>query len=660
MARQKNRQPKASAKTAPEVPGKVLKTIDTDAASDEGQNILDEPKQDTNQATANTEQPLESSLKARPAAERSIGDQTAEIDDTATDQAVNDIAAHEADTMLAVQDALGRKHSQPAQSSWKDKLKRLLKSKKTWAVIIILIVVLFAVPATRYRLIGLIIKKPVSVTVVDSRTLTPVSYATVSARGVSVQTNADGVATFKAGPGPTDLLISKQYYKTYDKPLFISLKSGTKLKASLIATGRQVPIIVLNKLTGQPLANAQISALKTTAKTDARGKAVIVLPASSTTDAGTVSLKGYNSLKATIQVTNNVVSANTFNLVPAGHVYFLSTTSGSIDVIKASLDGSNRQTVLGGTGQEDPATTSLLATRDWRYLVLKSHRDTARPVLYLIDTSDDKVTQFDSNNGNFNLIGWYGHDFMYDFVSSTVPQSQTGHEVVKSYDADHLQLNQLDQSQAEGSPSSYVYQGFYNFYVLNSQLAYNTQWYSGGADLTGKNATIRGIQPDGQNKKDYQSFAAAGPSRVLAALYQPQAIYYDAYNSASNTSTYYNFANQTVNTVPIDRSNLTRPYPTYLISPSGNQALWADQQNGANSLFTGDNTAQHPKPLAGLSDYQPYGWFSDSYVLLSKNDTELYIAPTNGLKPGQQAFKISTYEKSRPAYNNYGYGYGGL
>jgi len=687
MARKKTNQPPASEETPPEgrsaaagAPSTAPELaagasgVNTDAAKKPAKSSeetapsrkipVSEAENERSTETSNgvpDEEAPATDPRGLPGTERSPGDRTAEVEDADTDQAVDDIAAREADTMLAVQDALGRKHSRPPGGpGWKDKLKRLLKSRRLWAIITILIIVAFALPVTRYKLLGLVIKKQVSVIVIDSKTNTPVSDAKVSLHGAVAETNANGAATLKVPPGNATFAVSKQYYKTYDAKTFVGLGSSAKRRVKLVATGRQVPITVTNLFTGRPLANARITALKTTIKTDAHGKATIVLPASAATDSATVSLKNYNSAKVTIQVTNSVVPANSFKLVPAGQIYFLSNVGGTIDVVKSNLDGSDRQTVLAGTGKEDPTTTSLLATRDWRYLALKSNRGGARPALYLIDTDDDKVTEFDGNNGNFNLIGWSGHDFMYDFVSATVPQSQTGHETVRSYDADHRQLNQLDQSRAENGDNGYVAQEFYDFYVLDNLLVYNTQWYSGGGDLGGKNASIRAVEPDGQNKKDYQTYPSAGLNYVLAAHYQPQAVYYETYSSAKNATTYYNFANQTVNTVSIDHSTFLRSYPTYLLSPSGKRTFWTDQQNGQTNLFVGDNAAQHGEVLNGLGGYQPYGWFSDDYVLLSQGGTDLYIAPANGLKTGQQPFKIGYYYKPVPRLDNYGYGYGGL
>lgn len=659
--------PANAATTAPEIPGNTASstgeniTVRRDTAAKEtptaAPEIVESPDAPTEPEAGLPDEPTAGSKNN----ELSPGDQTADIEDQANGDAVDDIAAHEADTMLAVQDALDRKHSQPPKKpGLKDRLKRLLKSRRTWFAILIIILALFVIPTTRYKLLGLVIKKPLTVTVIDSQTNTPVSDGLVTLHGVSAKTNPNGRATLKTQPGPGQLSVNKRYYLAANKQVSVGLftaKTTTRLR--LVATGRQVPVTIINKLTGQPLANAQVSALKTTVKTNARGKAVIVLPAGASSDQGAVSLKNYNTAKITITVTNSVVSGNTFQVVPSGHVYFLSNVGG-MNVVKANLDGSNEQTVLAGTGQEDGTSISLLASRDWRYLVLKSRRDTAQPVLYLIDTSNDKLTPFDTNNGNFSLIGWSGHNFMYDFTSNTTPQSQAGHEIIKSYDADHQQLNQLDQSQAAGGTDSYGFQDFYNFSVLNNQLVYNTQWFSVGADITGKNASIRAVQPTGQNKKDYQTFPSAGLNYVLSALYQPQAIYYEVYNGAANQTAYYNFANQTVNGANIDQSYFKQAYPTYLVSPGGNQTFWAGTQNGQSGLFIGDTNAQHPRQLGELSGYQPYGWFSDDYLLLSKGGTDLYIMPAAGLKPGQQPTKISYYYQPVTKYPNYGYGYGGL
>ncbi|HEX4774258.1 MAG TPA: hypothetical protein VH234_01965 [Candidatus Saccharimonadales bacterium] len=584
------------------------------------------------------------------------------LNDQATDQAVDDIAAKESDMVLAVEDAQKAKKGKVVvgKPPWKERFREFFGHKRLWAGLLVLLVVVLGVPFVRYPVLGLFIKKPVNITVIDSKTGTPVSSAEVTLAGDSVKTDAEGQAHLKAALGKRTLTISKQYYQNQNQTYFVGFKSPKQpTSIHLVATGRLVPITVLNGITGKPLSGAEVAVKGTTAKTSSKGQATVALPATAATYSATITLGGYNSANVTVQVTAQTVKANSFNLIPAGHIYFLSNQSGTIDVVKSNLDGSGRKTVLAGTGHEDPNSTSLLASRDWRFLVLKSIRSGSNASLSLIDTSNDKVTSFDTSDADFNLVGWYGHNFIYDLTRHGQDAWQAGREILKSYDADNQQLNQLDQNQAEGSAGAYASQYFSNFYILNGVVAYDTQWSNVNGDLTGKNFTIRAVQPNGQGKKDYQTFPAGTTTFIQATLYNPQAVYYAVSDNTGKTS-YYDFENLAVKPITLDSGSFSRTYPTFLISPGGNQTFWTELRDGQNTLFIGDGSADNQKQIASLSDYSPYGWFSNSYVLVSKNSSELYIMPAGSLSAGQQPVKITDYYKPAQTFNGYGYGYGGL
>jgi hypothetical protein len=639
-------------KTAPEIPGKTVKPTKTETKEPKKPEIV------ASESDSEAAGPVE------------ISDENPEIENDDTDKAVDDIVAGESDAILAGEDVANKKNepmdTTKSGTGWKHKLKSILKSKRTWAVVAVLLIILFAVPYTRYKILGLVIRRPVTIVVMDSKTKTPVSNAEVNLAGKQHKTDANGKTTISASVGQSTLEITKQYYQVYDQKFFVGFKTGPATNVSIKAVGRQVPITVINKITGKPVANAEIQVLKTTAKTDKKGKAVVVLPTTADSYGATIKAKGYNPGKTTVLVTSQTVKQNTFEATPSGHVYFLSNQSGKIDVVKTNLDGTGRKIVLAGTGKEDANNTNLLASRDWRYMVLKSKREGLRPVLYLIDAKDDTVTQFDGSNAEFNLIGWYGHNFMYDLVSNSVPQSQTGHQAIKSYDAEREQLNQLDQTQTEGDPTNYGYQSFDNFYILNNLLLYSVQWYAydatgAGFNLAGKNDAIRGVQPSGQAKKDYQVFPAPGISFIQATLNSPQSVYYAVYSSATNKPTYYKFENQNITSAAnIDQSDITKTYPTYLISPASTQTFWSDLRDGKNSLFVGDANAKNQKQIAATSDYVPYGWYSDNYVLVSKNKSQLYIMPASDFAAKRQPVKVTDYYKPSTTFNGYGYGYGGL
>lgn len=585
----------------------------------------------------------------------------ADIEDQKTDEAVDDIVAKEADTVLAVEDARRKRASVSAVANkdWKAKLKSLAQNKWTWIGVVMILVAVLALPFTRYKVLGLVIKKSVTVTVLDSKTSSPVSGADVKLASAVGVTDEDGQAELSAAVGNHKLLVNKKYYVNYKGSYFVGFGGNKVATAKVIATGRLVPITIINKVTGKPLPGAEIKVQGTTAKTNSKGQAQVALPVKEVSYKGTVKLGGYNDASITVQVTDKNVKENNFGLTPTGQVYFLSNLNGTIDVVKSNLDGSGRKVVLEGTGSEKPADTSLLASRDWRYLVLKARRDTTQPALYLIDTENDKVVPFDNSDSDFQLIGWYGHSFMYSLNRNGVQYWQANKQAVKSYDADHQQLNQLDQALGEGTQDSYLVQTFGNFYILNGLLVYSSQWSGYNMSDSDKTDVVRAIQPNGQNKKDYQTFPSSEVSYIQAALYEPQSIYFEVYSQDGGKTSFYEFENQAVKQATgVDQSSFDREYPTYLVSPSGSKTFWTELRDGKNALFVGNANASSKKQIASLSTYSPYGWYGDNYVLVSKNDSELYIMSPNN--PNEPPLKVTDYYKPTQIYKGYGYGYGGL
>ena len=659
-------------KTAPEVPGATVKpTTQTELKSAPTiEQIADKAEQkQTTEPTVETKPKVIAPVEEQQVEPTPIDESNPKIENKETDKAVEDIVAKEGDALLAAQDAAVKKANTPARketTGFKAKLKRILKSKTTWAIIAALLIVLFAIPQTRYAILGLVIKKQVSIEVLDSKTNTPVSNALIVIDGDKIKTNPEGKVSISLGVGPKTLSVTKQYYQTSSSSIFIGLKGEANQNVKLAATGRQVPITITNSITGSPVANAEIQVLKTSAKTDKKGKATIVLPTVSDAAQATIKAKGYNDTKVAVQITNEAVRQNDFRITPTGKVYFLSNQSGHIDVVKSNLDGTDRKVVLAGTGKEEARNTSLLASRDWRYVMLKSKRDSGQPALYLIDTTGDKVDQVDSTNGDVEPIGWYGHYFMYSLVNNAVSQSKSGKQVVKSYDADKNQLSQIDQTQAEGNASTYGYQVFDNFHILNNLLSYTVQWNTydatgNGFSLNGKNDAIRGVQPNGQNKKDYQTFAAAGVSYIQSAQFGPQNVYYSVYNGDNGSTAYYQFDSQSASAVKnIDQGDMNKTYPTYLISPNGSQTLSSDVRDGKYTLFIGDSNGKNPKQISSNGDYAPYGWYGDNMILVSKGNNQLYVMPVDGLPATKQPLKVTNYYRPAVTLTGYGFGYGGL
>ncbi len=587
------------------------------------------------------------------------------VADNKTEAAVDDIVAKEGDTSLAVEDAK-RQHGKTVVSGgskWqtvKGKLVALAKNRRFQVGVAVVLVLLFVLPFTRYKVLGLVIRESVTVSVVDSKTNTPVSGADVKVGGGNGKTDGNGKVTVKARPGNTTVAVQKQYCKDGSESLFVGLKS-TSASVKLTATGRLVPVSVVNKVTGKPVLNAQIKVLGTTAKTDSKGKATIALPTDKPKQNAKLSLAGYNSVDITIEVTDKAVKTNDFAITPEGQIYFLSNLSGKLDVVKSNLDGSVRKTVLEGTGNEDAPNTSLLASRDWKYLALLSRRDGDKAALYLIDTSNDKTTQFDNGDADFNLVGWSSHRFVYDVTRNNLNIWQSGRQVLKSYDADRQQLNLLDQNAAEGSDTHHYRRQFFGTYsIVDEVVIYPTYWDASQNTSNDNNDSIRGVKADGQDKKDYKTFGPNEAAYISAVPYEAQSVYFDVRSADYQNDSFYEFEDGGIKTASIDTAKFNDSYPTFLQSPSGKQTFWAEFRDGKNTLFVGDSKGENKKQVAALSDFQTYGWYDDDYTLVSKNGSELYILPAGGLADGQKPLKITDYYKPAVVYRGYGGGYGGL
>ncbi|MDB5168848.1 MAG: hypothetical protein JWO41_204 [Candidatus Saccharibacteria bacterium] len=585
--------------------------------------------------------------KAAPTPTEVNTSQSTEIDDIATDRAVEAITQEEP-----------KDFSAPKRPIEKHSRLRFLKNKRVWIPALVLLLAIAALPLTRYLLLGLVIKEPYTISVKDSKTGVVVSGAKVTLGNSVGETDGSGKVVLRAGVGSRTVTVTKANFTAATAKVFVGFTGTKQSTVQFVATGRSVPVKIVNSITGKPVANARIEVDKASAKTDSQGTATLVLSIGSGTKKATITTDGYNDLAVTIDVG---IQQQKFKITPVGKLYFLSNKSGKIDVVKSDLDGSNRQTVLAGTGNEETATTSLIASRDWQYLVLKAKRDNNQAGLYLIDTATDKATQFESASNTISLVGWYGHTVIYDVLKGSSSAWQNGREAIKSYNAETSQLNQLDQNAAEGSSTSYGYEAFSDLHIVDNAIVYSVQWLaSGGFDLSTKSASIRGMQPNGTAKKDYQTFPQSNITGIKSVVDAPGDIYYAVTATADGRATYYEYQNAavTVNT-NLDDAGFNKGYPTYLFSPSGTQTAW-EETAGANHFFIGDNTGKRQKQIGNLSGLQPYAWFGENYIVATRGTGGLYIFSPTDKDSVSNPLRITDYFKTGQNYAGNSYSYGGF
>lgn len=551
-----------------------------------------------------------------------------------------------------------------------------MKKVKSWATCnkelslllagFVLLLVLMAIPFTRYVIAGTVIKKDVTVTVRDSKTGGVVSSARVSIAGRSAETDGQGIAVVNKVPvGKKLVSVTKDYYKDASASATIGLSGDTQLTIKTEATGRQTKLKISNSISGEVLSEVEVVSGGSLGKTDKKGEVTIVVPTGQSSKKVTLSLDGYNDKEVVVKASDDKVVLNEFSITPTGKMYFLSKLSGKIDLVKTNLDGTSRATIFAGTGREDDLGTVLLASRNWKYLALLSRHDSDLPKLYLVETANDKVTVMDEGNAGFTLVGWDGNSFIYKATRNAYSEWQSKKHVIKSFDAESKTITALDQTDASGNSGAYIQESFGDIYSLaDGSIVYTKVWYNypygSSAQLDGKTNGIYSIRADGSGKRTLKTMDAKTGGYITASPSKPNEMYFYYYNSGDATANYLEYSNGALE----DSTEKDFPdggvYNTYLLSPDSKHNFWSESRDGKNTLLVGDSNGDNGKTIATLSDYQTYGWYTNGYLLVSKNSSELYVLPAGGLGEGKSPLKITDYHKPAQSYFGYGGGYGGI
>lgn len=595
----------------------------------------------------------------------SVDDNAAQLKKAQADhEAKHDVVeADDLEQQAATGPVIVRQHT-----NWfKELIHKYWKHKKvTIPVTLVLVACLFVVPAIRYSLVGLILKKEYIVTVVDSSAKTPISDATVRIGDMESKTDAKGIARVTAPVGQYEAIVTKQYYRQASASITVKILGDARASSvALEATGRPVPVTVVDSISLKGVAGATVTVLDTKAKTDKSGKATIVLPTRAASYKVAITLNGYNQAESNVTLTTKSIPQNTFKITAKGTIYFLSKRTGKIDVMKSDLDGKHAKVVLAGTGSEDDSDTVMLASTDWKYLAFKSRREGSKAKMHLIDASkDDKMVTFDEGAASFTPIGWSGDTFFYRVYRENKNVWDDKPDAIKAYNAANGQLSTVDETRAAGS-AYYDYERnvLSSAYLVESELIYAKTW-EGANYLNGKTITVHSVNAKTLSKKEIGSIrvpdAQTSYTSVELKVYEPQSVILRF--GYTSPAAYYEYENGKFQKSAdiTDTEFYQKQYPTYLVSPDGERTFWSDARDGKNVLFVGNAGGKSEKQVAQLASFQTYGWYGENYLLVSKNSSELFIMPVSGVDAESKLLKITDYHKPAYSFTGYGGGYGGI
>lgn len=532
------------------------------------------------------------------------------------------------------------------------RFKRWYGARKKWTIplsVLIVIAVIAAVPWSRYQTAGLVMKNDLSLEVLDSKTNSPVSGALVSIDSVHGTTDGSGDVTLRGlKVGYHTVTITKKYYQDQYLNLLVPvMKARSVPKVAFVATGRQVKITVKDTITDKALSGVSIKLAGTEAKTDDDGSATTVVPADSTSEEATLSLRGYNDSKVSVKVSADSTQENDFTLTPAGKVYFLSRRTGKLNVMKANLDGTDAKVVLAGSGYERDEDSGILSSGDGKYvaLLLKRASSDPAPQLYVLSTASDSLLNVDSGS-SYTVLGWAGDYLIYQVTGPKLQQSSyVTIDKLKSYNAQTGKSLLLDQNTGSVNEDGLASYSYYDHYLIAADtVMYTKNWVFEG-EVQAKQHTVNTISPDGQNHKVAASYDAQKYNYVSYAQHGPLNFYIWAQSSDdAGEDKFFDYQlGGTPQPSSITSIQFYRSYPAYFLSPSGSLALWSETRDGKNTILVGDAGGGNSKAIATLDGYNPYGWLTDKYVLLSKKDSQLYIMGGSGGNP----VKVSDYQSTQ-------------
>ena len=501
-------------------------------------------------------------------------------------------------------------------------------------------------------------QRPVMVKVYDTASKSPLDSAAVAIDGKTYTTNTSGEIRPNLTVGRHEAHLSKENYRSTTLALKVDVFSNVTARSDMTPTGKSVALTVTDRLTGKPIANIALDGdKKTLAKTDSKGVARIVVPL----DKKSLKVK-VKADKYLVQEAVVTLETNALQLVPEGSMHFLSKASGKIDVVKTNLAGSDRKVVLAGTGTEEDRETTLLASRDWKTLMLLARREAGKPAgLTVIDVATGASKAVDQSNAEVQLVGWSGRWFVYH--SNGIGTASQSAQQLKAYNADTGKVVVLDQGQidASGGQQSTIWEDLANVYITDKGIVYTKLWtgsYTGTARAS-KQSTVMIVQADGSNKKTLATYAADTVDSFTARLYEPQGVYIERqrYANGANTRLYGEIEEGVYKDVAAPANYDSTQYPTFLVSPNGKAVFWSESRDGKNVLFTGDRVGENKQEIAKASELTPYGWLGDDKLLVQKGGSELYVTTVDALKQGIAPLKIGDYHKAR-TIAGYGYGYG--
>ncbi len=586
-------------------------------------------KKSTDEVTTAPEVPeekLQQAISPEPEAPTESGPAPQEppADEPDIEAAVNDIVAKESDAVLEAEDQKVAEAFSDKKPSLNDRLKHFFVSwwenKKarygTFAAITVAIVAILAVPTTRYVVLNSVgVRSGVSLTVVDSSTRLPLRNVSVAIGGTSTRTDQNGYVKLSGLKlGKTELKIERRAFADVRRTLTLGWGSNPLGEFQLTPIGTQYTFIVKDFMSDKPIEKAEAISGAASAFSDKNGKIVLTVDEADATELE-VTIEANSYRDEVLQINADTEGDQQVAMVPARKHVFVSKRSGTYDVYKIDVDGSNEELLLAGTGHErDDLVLVPHPTAD--IVALVSTRDNKRnndgyllSTLTVIDVDSGETTDI-AQSEQIQLIGWVGDRLVYAQIAAGESAESPHRHRLKSY-------NYVKDDSLELAASNY----FNDVLLAGGSVYFAPSLSTGGKDIglykIAANGTARQTI---LNKEVWNIFRASHDKLYISAQ---QEWYEHTIGNGEPTK---------MNGAPANARSRV-----YTDNPDGLSSLWVEERDGKGVLLSYDTEEREDEILRTQSGLHfPVYWLNERYLVYRINTDEEsadYVMNTDGGEP---------------------------
>ena len=528
------------------------------------------------------------------------------------DKEIVDVLSHEAPIELKENPS-----SEPPKGRRKVRKSTIIKI--VLVVIALVLIVVMAIPSSRYFSFNAVGLRTRSVfTVLDGETNRPIVGANIILEGNKTKSDQNGkVEVSGLKHGNAELHIKHPGFAELNKEIVLHFGTNNLEKIKMDTAGTRFTLLIKDKFSDQPVANAQINYGESSVSTDDKGKAQLVIEPTEAKDIS-VGVKADKYTKSAHKISTETSDQQTIQLLPDRQHYFISQRDGRFGVYSMNLEGGNEKLLVKPTGNEE-SEMRLSVDPSGKILALVSTRAGQRnkegnllESLDIVDLKTGKLTTL-ATSQRIELLDWSKNRLVFISQKPALDEKDKNRTVIRSYEIGSLEANEIAGAN----------------YFQDSLVADGLVYYIPFDTTRDRISGVTSVNVDGSNRIDIVT------DKEVYKLYRNR---YGGlmYEVSGEKSEWFSFDCHSRKSEKLSGRPANLKEQIYQISPDGKKAIFADKRDGQGALLVTGTEADKPFVVAKQSGLQqPLQWLRSDlvvYRVVTDSETADYLLNLNNNK----------------------------